>query len=103
TNGVILGSTGNQLVAVHDTLTASISGSISIMVTPPLYVVTTLLDSGPGSLRQAILDADANSGPAIIRFAIGTGKATINLAFPLPAITEPVILDGTSQPGYAGT
>src|SRR5207302_1272396 len=91
-----------QTLTVSDTLAASISGSITVVVTPPIFVVTSILDSGAGSLRQAILDADATPGPDIIRFAIGTGVQTINLVSPLPAIIQPVIIDGTTQPGYTG-
>jgi hypothetical protein len=73
--------------------------------TPPgpgtLLTVTNTLDAGPGSLRQAILDADANPGADTIAFNIGGGGVqTISPASPLPAITGPVTIDGTTQPGY---
>ena len=67
------------------------------------YVVSSTADSGAGTLRQAILDANANSGLDTITFSIlGAGVHTIAPATPLPAITDPVIVDGTTQPGYAG-
>ena len=66
------------------------------------FSVRTTVDSGVGSLRQAIQDADASSGVDTIRFQVGTGARTINLASPLPQITEGLIIDGTSQAGYAG-
>jgi hypothetical protein len=66
------------------------------------FTVTNNLDSGPGSLRQAILDANASSGIDTISFGIGSGPATIALAAPLPTITEPLTIDGTTQPGYSG-
>ena len=73
---------------------------------PNSFVVTNTLDSGPGSLRQAILDANATpnvGGPDLIRFAIpGSGAHTIQPLSPLPTITDPVVLDATTQPGYAG-
>ncbi|TLY35225.1 MAG: hypothetical protein E6K60_11165 [Nitrospirae bacterium] len=34
-------------------------------------VVATLADSGPGSLRQAIIDANTNGGPDVITFVPG--------------------------------
>ena len=69
-----------------------------------IYVVTNTDDSGIGSLRQAIGDANAHFGPDTIRFNIpGAGVRTINLASALPQNTEPVTIDGTSQPGFAGT
>ena len=67
------------------------------------FTVTNNLDSGIGTLRQAIMDAENNAGTDTIQFAIGTGAQTITLASPLPTITDPLIIDGTTQPGYAGT
>ena len=62
--------------------------------------VTTVADSGPGSLRQAILDANATAEPDAICFAIpGGGVHTIALASALPAIMQPVVIDGYTQPG----
>src|ERR1044072_8295674 len=66
------------------------------------YQVTDAADSGVGSLRQAILDANANAGLDTINFSIGTGLQTISPATDLPTITSPVIIDGTTQPGYSG-
>jgi hypothetical protein len=67
-------------------------------------LVTTTADSGPGSLRQAILHAETSSSLDTIRFAIpGAGIHTIAPATALPAITVPLVIDGFSQPGYAGT
>jgi hypothetical protein len=101
-NGAKLRTPGSQTIRATDTLVPSISGSASVVVSPPLFLVTTTADSGPGSLRQAILDADGTPGLDIIDFAIGTGIQTLNLVSPLPAITQPVLLDGTSQPGFTG-
>jgi hypothetical protein len=68
------------------------------------FTVTSTLDSGTGSLRQAIVNADAVSGPSTIDFSIpGPGVHDINLASVLPDITQPVTIDGTSEPGYAGS
>ncbi|MBI3949375.1 MAG: HYR domain-containing protein [Acidobacteria bacterium] len=66
--------------------------------------VTNTNDSGFGSLRQKILDANANPGVDTICFNIpGAGPHTINLISALPTITNPVVIDGTTQPGFAGT
>ncbi|HEY3135085.1 MAG TPA: FG-GAP-like repeat-containing protein [Blastocatellia bacterium] len=68
------------------------------------FTVTTTSDSGAGSLRQAILAANSNPGTDTIQFNIpGSGVHTIAVASPLPTITDPVIIDGTTQPGFAGT
>ncbi len=66
-------------------------------------VVINTLDAGAGSLRQAITDANTNPDADVIEFAIGAGAQTINLLSNLPTITAPVIIDGTTQPGFAGT
>ncbi len=75
------------------------------LITDGVFVVNTTADSGPGSLRQAILDANRVSGLTVtIDFAIpGAGVQTIAPLTPLPAITASVLVDGTSQPGFAGT
>src|SRR3954471_4171834 len=68
------------------------------------FLVTTVTDSGAGSLRQAILDANAAAGPDEIRFDIaGDGVKTIRPTRALPPVVGAVVIDGTSQPGYAGT
>jgi hypothetical protein len=68
---------------------------------PPMtFVVTNTMDSGPGSFRQAIIDANANPGLDSINFNIpGAGVKTIVPTAPLPAITGPVVIDGYTQPG----
>ena len=68
------------------------------------FLVTNTGDSGPGSLRQAILDSnDAVGTTSTIDFDIGgSGVQTIYPLSVLPAISSPVLIDGRSQPGYAG-
>ena len=68
-------------------------------------LVTNTNDSGAGSLRQAILDSNADSGDVDrISFNIlGAGLHTIAPSTALPAMTQPAIIDGTTQPGFAGT
>ncbi|HEX7313869.1 MAG TPA: carboxypeptidase regulatory-like domain-containing protein [Pyrinomonadaceae bacterium] len=64
------------------------------------FVVTNTNDAGAGSLRQAILDANANAGVDTITFNIpGAGVHTITPLSPLPAITDTVTIDGFTQPG----
>ncbi len=75
-----------------------------ITLTDGNYLVTTTADSGAGSLRQAIIDSIATSGPATIGFSIpAPGVQRIALASPLPILPAGVTIDGTTQPGYAGT
>ncbi|HXI62728.1 MAG TPA: Calx-beta domain-containing protein, partial [Pyrinomonadaceae bacterium] len=64
------------------------------------FTVTNTNDSGAGSLRQAILNANANAGADLITFNIpAAGVQTISVLSELPAITDPVTIDGYSQPG----
>lgn len=64
-------------------------------------VVLNTNDSGPGSLRQAIIDANAAPDSDTLVFAIAAPvPATIAPLSPLPAITQPLIVDATSQPGF---
>jgi parallel beta-helix repeat protein len=71
------------------------------------YLVNTTADSGAGSLRQAILNADAQGGANTINIAIGSGVQTIQVGSStgqaLPTITCSVTIDGTSQLGYNGS
>jgi hypothetical protein len=63
-----------------------------------VITVTSAADAGPGTLRQALLDAATDPG-VDIEFAIpGSGVQTIAIQSPLvvPALTS---IDGTTQPG----
>ncbi|MBA4372326.1 MAG: hypothetical protein C0402_05640 [Thermodesulfovibrio sp.] len=72
-------------------------------VSAATYTVTHTGDSGVGSLRQAIIQANGSAGTDTIAFAVGNGHQTIQPASALPTITDPVTIDGTTQPGFAGT
>jgi len=53
------------------------------------------------TLREAIEAANANAGADVIAFNIsGGGVHTIQPRSALPAIVDPVTIDGTTQPGY---
>jgi hypothetical protein len=72
-----------------------------------VFVVTNTNDSGPGSLREAITEANAHPNSTdgeFIHFNIpGPGVHTIVLESALPDISEGVSVDGSSQPGTNGT
>ena len=71
---------------------------------PVTVLVTNTLDAGPGSLRDALATTNTSSAIDTIKFNIpGGGVQTIELASSLPDIVGPVVIDGTTQPGYAGT
>jgi hypothetical protein len=63
------------------------------------FQVTTNADSGAGSLRQAILDANADSAAATIAFSsLPLALATITPLTPLPAVAANVSIAGGTQP-----
>src|SRR6266567_3322945 len=63
----------------------------------PIHVIN-VNNSGAGSLRDAITQANNNPGLDIIDFSIpGSGVHTITPTFFLPVITDPVQIDGTTQ------
>jgi parallel beta-helix repeat protein len=69
-------------------------------VSAAIFTITNVNDNGPGSLRQAILDANANPGADTINFSIaGSGVQTIAPTNALPDITDSVSISGYSQPG----
>ncbi|WP_415036523.1 DUF4347 domain-containing protein, partial [Azonexus sp.] len=66
------------------------------------YTVSNTNDSGAGSLREAIINANAATGPHNINFNIpGTGIHTITLSSVLPNITKQVIIDATTDDSFA--
>jgi LPXTG-motif cell wall-anchored protein len=58
--------------------------------------VTTLSDSGAGSLRQAIVDANASAGADTIVFDAGL-TGTITLSSNLPNISDPLTITGPGE------
>ncbi len=91
------GGTGDDIVLTA--LTSNLPSSSIFTVT------NTNDDNNPGSLRYAINQANAhpNSGSDadLIKFAIpGSGIHTITLLNALPAVTDPVIINATTQSGY---
>ena len=89
-SGVLLGGVAAMAIA----------GSVSAAT----FTVTTTADSGPGSLRQALLDANANGAATddLVQFNIpGAGPHVINVLSNLPAITSLITIDATSQPGWS--
>ena len=92
----LTGAAGRVLVVLTMILLLSLTAEAAT------FLVTNTNDTGPGSLRQAITDANAASGNTV-KFQIGSGPQTISLASMLPVISRPMIIDGATQPGYAGT
>ena len=75
------------------------------------YIVNTTDNTNDGkcnaehcSLLEAITAANAFPNIDVIDFNIpGVGIHTIYVSSPLPDVTAPVLIDGTSQPGYSGS
>lgn len=62
--------------------------------------VTSSADAGPGTLRQAILDANVTAIEEVIAFDIpGSCPRSIVLNTPLPTVSSTLTLDGFTQPG----
>ena len=67
------------------------------------FTVTNTNDNGVGSLRQAMLDAEASAGADAILFSIpGPGPHTIAPTSALPVLSDPVTIDGSSEPDFDG-
>jgi hypothetical protein len=98
-----LDDNGKTYRAVFTNLGGSIATAPAALVVR--LVVTNTNDAGAGSLRDAILLANAHASVTeTITFNIpNLGPQTIAPATPLPPITDPVIIDGTTQPGYASS
>src|SRR5438128_2493907 len=85
---------------------------LEVRVVPSTFIVLNTSDTGAGSLRQALLDANTSSGADTITFNIPTtdagydasaGTWTVAPTSALPIITEAVSLDATTQPGYTSS
>lgn len=67
-------------------------------------IVTNANDTGPGSFRWTILTSNATPGRNTIGFAPGVGNSlTIQPLGPLPALTEPVVIDAANLALADGT
>jgi len=85
----------------HLAIALALSASTAYAAT---FTVTNTNDSGVGSLRQAILDANGAAGSDTIAFNVTGagctgGVCTITPATPFATIVSPVLIDGYTQPG----
>ncbi|HVR37763.1 MAG TPA: right-handed parallel beta-helix repeat-containing protein, partial [Thermoanaerobaculia bacterium] len=97
--------TGSASATETDPFSFNNTNSASVVVSSgaTLTVINTN-DSGSGSLRQAILDANANvcTAPCTINFNIpGTAPFQIAPVTDLPILTANANINAMSQPGYA--
>lgn len=83
---------------------AAVAAAVPADASASTYTVTSTGNAGPGTLRRAIVDANAHAGPDSVRFSLsGSGVRTIGITSGLPTVTETVTINGRSQPGFAGT
>lgn len=96
----------------HDGIGESNLATVTIKFPEPaVFTVNSLIDPGDGvcdasecTLREAIEASNQSPGTNTILFDLpGTGVRSIVPVSPLPVIVDPVLLDGWSQPGFAGT
>jgi Periplasmic copper-binding protein (NosD) len=85
--------------AAQAAATVAASSAVATPAAPRSIVVTTLSDSGRGSLRAAIQAADTGlpGRSAVISFLV---HGIVTLASPLPVISRPVTINGASAPTY---
>lgn len=81
------------------TVTQKSRPAVQTLATPLVFTVTNTNDSGTGSLRQAILDANSMGGGTIQFNISGGGVHTISPLSALPTITQTVTIDGYTQSG----
>ncbi|MGI4846812.1 MAG: DUF4347 domain-containing protein [Janthinobacterium lividum] len=93
---------------VHTKVVADSAIQFSYSGVLALYTVSNNADSGAGSLRQAIIDANANAGADTIGFDpvaldFSAGAVNITLATVLPTITDSVTIDARVAGIYTST
>jgi hypothetical protein len=77
----------------------ALASTLHTLAPTPAFVVSSLNDAGPGSLRAAILSANATPAgeSTIISFSV---NGTITLASGLPTIARKVSINATSAPTH---
>jgi hypothetical protein len=94
---------GSYTAVVSNLFGATVSAPALLSMEPVGFVITVsnMDDSGSGSFRQALINANTNPGPHSIVFSIpGDGPFVINVGPPLPAVTNVVTIDATTQRGF---
>jgi hypothetical protein len=77
----------------HREATPASAEASTTVVTQTQLIVSSNGDSGAGTLRQALLDANNSSGsPHTIQFQLPAGSQTITPATPLPIAADPLTL-----------
>ncbi|UGS34531.1 NosD domain-containing protein [Capillimicrobium parvum] len=105
-----MGSRRLSRVGLWATVMASGALAGAASASADVFTVANTNDSGRGSLRSAILQANSQAGADEVHFDIpGRGVHTIlvrtaaDASTGLPSVTGPLSIDGRTQPGFAGT
>lgn len=94
---------GSGVGDTNVTVTTTNTDVVGVDVGFTYNLVVNTNNSNQGALRQALTNANAIAGITTIVFNIaGAGPHTIQPASSLPQITDSIIIDGATQPGYAG-
>jgi parallel beta-helix repeat protein len=95
---------GGATITVNSNADTNARDSVLTLREAILVANGTLLKSSLTSQEQSQVSATP-SGTSLdkIQFSVGSGVQTITLTSSLPTISDSVVLDGTTQPGYAGT
>ncbi|HEX4858908.1 MAG TPA: hypothetical protein VFV17_07800, partial [Usitatibacteraceae bacterium] len=101
TAGSLTGTFGNRITPPGFNYSINYNPvSATLVVGTQIASVNNTSDSGPGSLRQAILDANTCDFPGNITFDLGPAGGTISPTTPLPPITcAGTVVNGYSHPG----
>ncbi len=67
-----------------------------------IFTVINANATGAGSFYAAISQANAAPGKDTIYFSINTGLQTVTPFIAFPSITDDLLIDGRTQPGFAG-
>jgi PKD repeat protein len=89
-----------KLFTTYICIAISLLATFSLQTNATTFAVSNTLNTGAGSLRQAITDANADvNAPHLINFTIASGS-TISLTGALPVISRTVVIDATTTAGY---
>lgn len=77
---------------------AAMLAGVAVSADAATFTVTSTNTSGAGSLAQAITDANLTALADTVAFNIA-GSGTFTIGGSLPTITQPLTINGYSQPG----
>jgi hypothetical protein len=77
--------------------------SLETRLTPTTYSVSSLADSGDGSLRAAITSVNADPAGSVDEIDFSVAGVIQLTSAALPAISNTVKIDGSTAPGFAGS